>query len=420
MSLRVSCKYLHNHITVKLLILGHTIPEPTTTAAGSRMLQLITLFQEEGYTIHFATSALKNPRSIDLESIDVILDIIKLNDPSFDDYIIELGPDIVLYDRFVIEEHYGWRVEKCCPSALKILDTEDLHFLRKAREVSVKKVGDLSKVDLYTDATKRELASIMRCDLSLIISSYEMNLLTHKFGISDSILYYLPFMVSEIPQVSRLKSFSERNGFMTIGNLFHAPNVDSVLYLKRKIWPEIKKALPKATLSIYGNYAPQQINELHNEQEGFLIKGWAPTVEEVMSSAKVCLAPLRFGAGLKGKLLDAMIYGTPAVTTSVGAEAMYGDKEFFFSADSVNEIVELTLSLYTTESVWKKSQEIGLQVLKDSYLKSLYSENLKSKIYRLLETINAHRNKNFMSQILQHQTLQATRFMSKWIEEKNR
>ncbi len=405
---------------MKLLILGHTIPEPTSTAAGTRMLQLIDLFQEEGYTIHFATSALSNPRSVDLNSIDVTLDVIQLNHPSFDDYVTALGPDIVLYDRFVIEEHYGWRITQCCPSALTILDTEDLHFLRKAREKSIKKSGDLSIIDLYTDASKRELASIMRCDLSLIISSFEMILLTETFGISDSILHYLPFILSDFPQSSELKPFSDRNGFMTIGNLFHAPNVDSILYLKNTIWPEIRKKLPQATLSIYGNYAPQQINELHNERDGFLIEGWAPSLAEVMSSAKVCLAPLRFGAGLKGKLLDAMIYGTPAVTTSIGAEAMYGDKTLHFSADTVQDFIQLSVSLYTSEFLWKEKQEVGLQVLKDNYLVITHAPKLKEKLGALINSIEAHRKQNFMGQVLQHQTMQATRYMSKWIEEKNR
>lgn len=405
---------------MKLLILGHTIPEPTTTAAGSRMVQLMQLFQEEGYKIHFATSALQNPRSLDLKSIDVTLDIIQLNHPSFDDYITALNPDVVLYDRFVIEEHYGWRVAACCPSALRVLDTEDLHFLRKARELSIKKYGDLSVVDLYTDAAKREIASIMRCDLSLIISEFEMKLLTDTFRISESILHYLPFMVDSISRVSSLKSFTERNGFMTVGNLFHAPNVDSVLFLKRKIWPEIRKKLPEVTLSIYGNYAPQQINELHNINEGFLIKGWAPSVEEVMSASKVCLAPLRFGAGLKGKLLDAMLYGIPAVTTSIGAEAMYGDKENIFSIDDVNEFVTRSVELYEDKNLWNHNQKMGMEILGKRYMKSKIAPLFKSKIKLLTQSLTKHRKENFVGQILQHQTMQSTRYMSKWIEEKNK
>lgn len=403
-----------------LLILGHTIPEPTTTAAGSRMVQLITLFQEEGYTIHFATSALPNPRSLDLISMSISLDVIQLNDPSFDKYIVDIDPDVVLYDRFIIEEHYGWRVAQCCPRALRILDTEDLHFLRKAREKSIKSVGDLSEVDLYNNETKRELASIMRCDISFIISSYEMQLLTDTFGVSESQLHYLPFWVESTPSISTFKPFAQRDGFMTIGNLFHAPNVDSILYLKKRIWPKLKEQLPTSTLSIYGNYAPQQINELHNVKEGFLIKGWAPSVADVMSASKVCLVPLRFGAGLKGKLLDAMLYGTPSVTSRVGGEGMYGKEQSNFVVHTDQEMIQRSISIYTSQVHWEKSQKIGVEVLRDRYLKNDHAPTLKNRISVLLGKLNAHRKANFIGQILHHQTLQSTKYMSKWIEEKNK
>ena len=383
------------------------------------MLQLISVFQEEGYTIHFATSALSNPRSIDLESINVSLDVIKLNDASFDSYITRLNPSAVLFDRFIIEEHYGWRIAQHCPDALRILDTEDLHFLRKARQESIKKKGDLSEVDLYTDHAKREIASILRCDLSLIISRYEMDLLIDVFDVDQSILHYIPFMLDDISQASELNPFIGRTDFMTIGNLFHAPNVDSVLYLRNEIWPRIRMELPSAKLSVYGNYAPQQINEQHNENDGFLIKGWAPSTQEAMSSAKVCLAPIRFGAGLKGKLLDAMIYGTPAATTSIGAEGMYGEDSSIFSADDIDDFVSLALDLYKDEEKWNNSQKIGLKVLQENFKKSEIAPLFKLKLQHILQSLNDHRKQNFVGQILQHQTMQATRYMSKWIEEKN-
>jgi len=405
---------------LKLLILGHTIPEPTTTAAGSRMTQLISLFQEEGYTIHFATSALTNPRSLDLKSVDVTLDAIKLNDPSFDQYISNLAPDVVIFDRFIIEEHYGWRVAQHCPDAIRILDTEDLHFLRKARHQSIKKFGDLSEVNLYSDEAKREIASILRCDLSLIISRFELKLLIDTFGLDQSILHYLPFMVEDVIKESDLLPFGARNDFMTIGNLFHAPNVDSVLFLKKNIWPKIRAELPAAKLLVYGNYAPQQINELHSEKEGFIIKGWAPSLKEAMTKAKICLAPLRFGAGLKGKLLDAMIFGTPSVTTPIGAEGMYGSYASNFLAEDVEDFVKLSLNLFTNENDWNQSQQIGLKVIESNFYRSIIAPQFSSRLIALRAELERHRKKNFVGQILQHHTMQATRYMSKWIEEKNR
>jgi len=402
-----------------LLILGHTIPEPTTTAAGNRMLQLISIFQQEGYKIHFATSALLNPRSVDLGALNIALDVIKLNDPSFDSYIKNLNPDIVMYDRFVIEEHYGWRVAKHCPNAIRILDTEDLHFLRKAREAAIKKEGNLNNVDLYTDQSKRELASIMRCDISLIISKYEHKLLIDTFNVSESQLLYIPFLVEYVPDLSDFKSYEDRTGFMTIGNLLHTPNVDSVLYLKKEIWPRIRKQLPDAKLSVYGNYAPQQINELHNEKEGFLIKGWAPSVAEVMSDARVCLAPIRFGAGLKGKLLDAMLYGTPAITTSVGAEGMYRSFDVLYSDDPI-KFVELAVQVYTSKKLWKTLQSDGIEIIKQEYNQAPFHNALMKRMLTIKKNIQHHRKQNFIIEILQHQSMQATKYMSRWIEEKNK
>ena len=404
-----------------LLIIGHTFPEPTTTAAGSRMTKLISLFQEQEFKITFASTASESDKSKDLSSISVQTKSIELNNVSFDGFISELNPSIVLFDRFITEEQFGWRVAENCPNTLRILDTEDLHFLRKARQEAVKKGESVEKANVFSETTKREIASILRCDLSLIISEYEMKLLQNTFKIDVSILQYLPFLVEETSGVNKLKSFEERNHFITIGNLLHQPNVDSVLYLKKEIWPKIRKQLPKVNLHIYGAYAPQQILELHNEKEGFFIKGWAKNVSEVMSEAKVCLAPLRFGAGLKGKLLDAMVYGTPSVTTTIGAEGMTGELPFSgMVSDNVETIVNASVELYSNKSKWLQAQQNGNEILNKRFRRELFSEEFNARINSLQQNISTHRNNNFIGQILQYKTLQSSKYLSKWIEAKNK
>ena len=119
----------------KLLIIGLVWPEPTSSAAGTRMLQLIELFIERGYEVTFACAAAKSEFSFPLVEKGVEEVEIKLNDESFNVFVGDLTPDVVLFDRYMVEEQYGWRVTQECPNALKILDTEDLHFLRYARQV---------------------------------------------------------------------------------------------------------------------------------------------------------------------------------------------------------------------------------------------------------------------------------------------
>ncbi len=400
-----------------LVIIGTVWPEPNSTAAGSRMLQLIDLFQKQNFKITFLCSAAKTDFSFDLEQLNITTDSIELNSESFNEQIALLQPDVVLYDRFMTEEQYGWRVKEVCPNALTVLDTEDLHFLRKAREVAFKQNRELTFEDYISDIFKRELASIYRCDLSLIISEYEMELLIQTFRISPTILHYLPFIVDEINTTQ--PHFSERKHFVSIGNFLHEPNWQTVLQLK-KLWKSIKKELPEAELHIYGAYATDKVFQLHNEKEGFLVKGRAISVGEVFRNARVLLAPIPFGAGLKGKLLESMQFGLPNVTSTIGAEAMQFENLWNgFITDAENDFVTKAIQLYIDENLWSECQKKGYAILENKFNKKEFSNYFEDRINVLIKHLTTHRNFNFLGQVFQHQSMQSTKFMSKWIELKN-
>ena len=376
------------------------------------------LFKEEKYQITFASTAAVSEKTADLQRQHISIQNIKLNDVSFDEFIKKLNPEIVVFDRYITEEQFGWRVSENCPKALKILDTEDLHFLRKARQEAIKDGKPVSEANLFSEIAKRELASILRCDLSLIISEYEMELLQNRFKIASEILYYLPFLVTAVSEST--PAFEERQNFLAIGNLLHAPNVDSVLQLK-KLWPEIRQQLPDAELHIYGAYAPQQVLQLNNIKEGFLIKGWADDLEIVMKTYRVLLAPLRFGAGLKGKLLDAMRFGLPSVTTEIGAEGMCGELPFGGTISTSKEkFIDASVQLYSRQDLWNKAQQNGFNIIENRFQKKIFSEVFKNQIQSLLANLEKHRRQNFMGQILQHHTLQSTKYLAKWIEAKGK
>ena len=407
-----------------LLIIGAVWVEPNSSAAGKRMLQLIAQFLERDYKITFASPAQKNEKAIDLISSGIIEVAIELNNASFDVFVKELNPTIVLFDRFMMEEQFGWRVAENCPDAIRILDTEDLHFLRKTRQQQLKK-GEAFTNDalLQSDDTKREIASILRCDVSLIISTYEMDLLKSVFKIDEKILYYLPFLLDNIDenQIKKWLSFEDREHFVFIGNFFHKPNIDAVLTLKNKIWSVIRKQLPKAEIHIYGAYVNQQIQELHNKKEGFIVMGFAEDADEVVENAKVVLAPLNYGAGIKGKLTEAMLCGTPSVTSTIGVEGMAGDFPWNgFVADDFSYFALKAVELYTNKPVWEQAQLNGIDIINSIYSKEKNAPLFFSKIEDIQTNLEKHRTTNFLGSLLQHQTLQATKYMSKWIEEKNK
>ena len=200
-----------------LLIIGFVFPEPNSTAAGTRMMQLIDLFQKNNYAITFASSASKTDKSFNLETINIKTQEIKLNDANFDKLLKKINPIIVLFDRFLTEEQFGWRVSEICPKAIRILDTEDLHFLRNARQLSIKNKIKISTDLLFNEIAKREIASIYRCDLSLIISKYELKLLKK---LDPQQHYYLTFnKYCYITEKTINKDIHNRNDIINIQNI---------------------------------------------------------------------------------------------------------------------------------------------------------------------------------------------------------
>ncbi|MFT6261921.1 MAG: hypothetical protein ACJASH_002502, partial [Bermanella sp.] len=176
----------------KLLVIGYVWPEPNSSAAGSRMLQLIQSFQMDGYVVTFSSPAKASEHAIDFEAANIEPVTIELNSTRFDDFIINLSPNVVLFDRFMMEEQFAWRVEKYCPLAIRVLDTEDLHCLRFARQTLAKGnsnvIQKVPKESLFSEYAKREVAAILRCDLNIMISEYEIDLLISTFNVPSHIL----------------------------------------------------------------------------------------------------------------------------------------------------------------------------------------------------------------------------------------
>ncbi|MDH5393301.1 MAG: glycosyltransferase family 4 protein [Gammaproteobacteria bacterium] len=404
----------------KILVIGYVWPEPGSSAAGRHMLSILRLFKQQNWQIEFATPAQQTEHMVALASEGISSRSIELNSDSFDRYVSEYQPDIVMFDRFMMEEQFGWRIDKHCPKALKILDTEDLQCLRHARHQAVKAGREMNQQDLFSDLAKREIAAILRCDLSLIISSYEMALLTDTFKLDASLLHHLPFMVDlhECPESTM--RFSARKHFMMIGNFRHAPNWDAVLNMQ-KIWPLIKQQIPEAECHIYGSYPPPKASALNNIKTGFLIKGWVKNALVAFEQSRICLAPIRFGAGIKGKLLEAMIMQTPSITTSLGSEGMH-DKESWPGAvaDDVDAFVKEAVSLYCNEEEWLVAQNNAGALLSARYDGKALGRRLIKKIAETEKNLKPHRLNNFTGSMLKHHSMASTRYMSQWIAEKNK
>ncbi|HSB96347.1 MAG TPA: glycosyltransferase [Spongiibacteraceae bacterium] len=426
--------------SIKVLIIGYVWPEPRSSAAGSHMLQIIEQCTAQHWQITFASPSTPGQQRADLSALGVAEKTIALNCSSFDNWVCELQPDIVIFDRFMMEEQFGWRVAEQCPQALRVLESADLHCLRAARQRHLQQglrtdaerymqtVPSRSLAALYTDMAgqdiaQREIAAIFRCDLTLLLSDVEMELLIQHFRVPNYLLHYCPFLL-DAPTIEQWPAFSEREHFISIGNFLHEPNWDAVLWLKQTLWPMIRARLPRAQLFVYGAYPSPKVSALHNPAQGFNVLGWVEDALAAMQRARICLAPLRFGAGIKGKLVDAMLSGTPSVTTSIGAESMTinAEQSTLWSgaiADDAQGMVDAAIRLHESASDWRVAQQSGLTILRQRFDKQRFGAALVERLQAGREQLEQNRRNNFVGAMLQHHMHKSTHYMARWIEAKN-
>jgi hypothetical protein len=426
---------------MKVLIVGYVWPELTSSAAGLRDWNLVKSFQQQEWQVLYSSQSKENQFSKQLEREGVTAVRCPSNDSGFDEFIKKEKPDFVVFDRYVTEEQFGWRVREHSPTTVQILDTQDLHFLRKQRQVAHES-GNVSldaiakgDIELMSETTLREIASMYRSDCTILISDFEFYLLTKVFHMPPSMLHVSRLNYEPLDAFRSLEKRTK--DFCMIGNFRHAPNYDATLWLKNKIWPLIREQLPTAEVDIYGAYPPKEIMSLSNPEDGFNVRGPVKDHMGMFQKYRINLAPLRFGAGIKGKISDGWHCGTPAVSTPIGAEGMndyfpFGGEVSSFTrptgtscnddtADFAAEsFATKAVSLYLDETKWKESQRRGGEIMRNLYSHDINSKCLISRMLHTKNNLEQIRRQNLIGSILNYQLNRVTKYFSQWIEEKNK
>ncbi len=416
----------------RVLLLAQIWPERKASAASNRTLSLIKGFLDAGYALTVSADGRETDGTQYLREIGCTCVRMAPNDKAFDSWVAELAPAITVFDRFTTEEKFSWRVRAACPQSIRVLDTIDLHFLRLGREKALRagKESPLSWSELreYSgDILLRELASIYRSDLSLLTSDFEMKLLAENCGVAPSLfqlcrlVYPKPLSLDSsslpLPLPLPLAPFESRKGFMMLGTFRHPPNEDSLQYLRYQLWPRIRAKLPGVEVRIWGAHAQPRHLALSDHTSGLKVKGHLDNLGEAFARSRVNLAPLRYGAGIKGKIADGWTFGTPALATSVAAEGMHGDLPFGgLVRDGLDALVEGAVALYEDANLWAESVQSGLRIIDTLY-------NQDETILRLLGRleslqVESGRFDNMLGEILWQQSLRSTEYFSRWLEAK--
>ena len=408
----------------QVVIFSTVWPEPNSSAAGVRQMQWVQLFLAMEYRVTLVSPSkmkhendwghLKLPSGVDVLALP-------LNRESVQTDLKRLNPTIVMFDRFILEEQFGPHVYQACPDALVLMETQDLHFIRRSRDELKEKFLELSTVptDFYkTETALRETSSILRVDYSFVVSSFEEKLLREEFSVGTDKVKWVPFFYERPIVVKEQRShFTQKKDFCWIGNFRHEPNLDGLRWFRNEIWPVIRKQLPDARIQIYGAYPPEEVMSWNKVKNGIEVKGSAATLEEVFVGARVNVAPLRFGAGVKGKIMEGFRFGVPCVTTKVGSEGLFGQFPGL-EANTTQDFANACVKLHEDEREWKKYSLMALEKMMEVCAASARMPELKILIANLLEKKKLNTIPDWMSRVMRFEGNQSRYYFTKWIEAK--
>jgi O-antigen biosynthesis protein len=445
--------------------------EPTFSAAGVRSRYLLTQLSQEPSVkgVHVVSTSAAPASDTDISDVDTKIEVKESSmsstkkfqyhtiAPNRTSAALELlekicrpvvdrnGTILALFDRYFSEEMFSFHLHKLFPdSVVFVLDMQDMHSLRRMRRNWVEQNDDdgdglrhaiplaAELVPTIQDSMLlRELACIYRCDLTLVCSPFEYDLLVQRYQVPREKLCVAPLFGGGDWSAKSLRSFAERRDFVFVGGVKHLPNVDALRQLKR-LWPLIRQQCrmtqeqqgPLPSLYFYGAHCSSHLRtELQDPKNGFFIHGYVSApIDEVLSDKRVMLSPLRFGAGIKGKHVDAWRCGVPVVTTSIGSEGMlmHDDGAIGFGGQIANtdrDFVHAAATLYNSEPAWTEAA-VNITPRRLFNLCSDW-ERIRARILDVVHEKDERRSRDVFQNILWHQTNRSTEYFSKYIECKD-
>jgi GT2 family glycosyltransferase/glycosyltransferase involved in cell wall biosynthesis len=356
-----------------ILVIDHYVPKPDQDSGSLRMFQILKLLRRLGHRVTFIPDNLANthPYTSELQKrgIEVVYHpYIK----KVCDYLVSHGArfDAAVLSRCDFARKHIADVRLHAPRSRVIFDTVDLHHLREDGEARLTGDPEVRRKAQEKEQLEHEL--IEQADETWVVSPVEQRLLQEKWP-GKSI--QLVSNIVDIP--GSKKPFALRQDWLFIGGFQHRPNADAVLFFVREIYPLVSKHLPEAKFYIIGDKPPPEIAALATEK--IIVAGLQRDVRPFFDSVKLSVAPLRFGAGVKGKINQSMAFGVPVVATSLAVEGMeLKDREDILVADEPKDFAEALIELYESEELWNRISENGVRKTRALYSNDAARKKLES------------------------------------------
>ncbi len=355
-----------------ILVIDHHLPMPDRDSGSLRIFQILKILHRLGHRVTFLPDNLADmpPYTCELQKrgIQVVhYPYVK----RVRDYLISHGPifDVVVLSRCDFARKHIADVRLHAPQSRIIFDTVDLHYLREQREAQLTQDPDVRR-----KAEERQLLEdylIKEADETWVVSPIEQQMLQENWP-NKSIQ-----LVSNIVDVTGpVTPFALRRDWLFIGGFQHRPNIDAVLFFVEEIYPLVRDRLPDTKFYIIGDKTPPEIVAL--ESDRIIVAGLQRNVRSFFDSVRLSVAPLRFGAGIKGKINQSMAFGVPVVATSIAVEGMnLVDHEHVLVADEPQDFARALIELYESEELWKRLSQNGISKTQELYSTDVAREKLE-------------------------------------------
>lgn len=366
--------------TANVLLIDAYAPTPDRDSGSLDIMNYIQYFQDCNYKVSFLpmmgmVAEGKYTKDLQARGVEWI------GSPGYNSPYEYLNAEGHFYDLVILyRAHVTYVlidvVRKCCPQAKVVYDTVDLHHLRHLREAALN-----NDPDEYRNASivkRQEMSNILKTDATILLSDYEYN--TLRQSVDPDLLHVIPIARACIGTNVR---YTSRKDILFLGGFSHTPNIDCMRYLAKDVMPILLRKAPHIKLRVVGADVTQEVLDLASEN--ILIEGYIEDLAEVFESVKMLVAPLRIGAGMKGKVVSALTHGLPCVISEVAAEGMnLMDNQGVIIANSLEETVSGILKLYANEVFWNDMSKTAFELAQENFS----VKNTYDKLHTLLEKLS--------------------------------
>jgi glycosyltransferase involved in cell wall biosynthesis len=363
----------------RAFVLDHRVPRWDRESGALRMRAMLESLHDLGCHVSFLPDNLLPMQPYTRELQRMGIEVLYGVDVTKDVARVASGASLVILSRPQVGAHWLDLIRTHASDALVVYDTVDLHWLREARRAAAATdpgVDDLLMTPSALAMRELELGLIRACDATIVVTEDERERVLDD--VADADVYVLP-NVNEVR--ANVPGPAQRDGVLFVGGFEHPPNTDAAIALVREVMPIVWRELNDVTVTIVGSDPPSVVAELAGPHVRVL--GWVPELDSVIDRCRALVAPLTYGAGLKGKITQALASGLPVVTTPIGAEGIEAvDGEQMLIAGSAADLAARVIAVLSDAHLWRTLSSEGRKLAADACSPELMRARLDQLLVR--------------------------------------